>query len=303
MDKKEKYIIEQYKNGKHKYIIGQELGISEGQVARILKKYKIPTVVARDGNRKLFFYPEEIIRLYKNKNLSTREIGTLYGVGESVIRRVLEFNGIPIKKNGQKVFRDPNFFKEINSEEKAYILGLIFSDGSISENGNISIVQRADRKDIVEAFCQILKTNIHYYETKNQYFSSVQNLDWKKDLARYGIVPRKSTEADSLPLEEIPKSLRHHFLRGLFDGDGLCYFNQGSLVLGFCSNSQNIVEEFFREIDFEEDFTIWKGTVYFSNKSNLKWIEFFYEKVYRDSLFYCAIKREKIEERLRKIPS
>ena len=43
------------------------------------------------------------------------------------------------------------------------------------------------------------------------------------DLAKYGIIPRK-TGHEFLPIDEIPDNLIRHFIRGFFDGDGTYVF-------------------------------------------------------------------------------
>ena len=85
---------------------------------------------------------ENIIELY-NQNLTTVEIAEKLGCGPANIGRRLKKAGINYKRDYSKS-RLPNrinrhkinedFFESIDSESKAYFLGLMYSDGSVSKN-------------------------------------------------------------------------------------------------------------------------------------------------------------------------
>lgn len=298
MEKSIDEIIEKYKRGTSKKNLAQEYKMAERTISRILKENNIPTIAS--SNRGLWFYPGQIIELYRN-NISSTEIGKIFNVSDRTIINILRYHGVEIKKSGQKTFRDSNYFKEIKTEEQAYALGLLRSDGCILENGTISFVQGADRKELVEILSRIFNVPLKHYLARDEYYLSLRQLSWKEDLAKHGIIPRKSLESPGIKLELIPKDLQRHYLRGLFDGDGLCYFNQGSLVLGFCSSFKQDVEEFFNWFEEEEKFKIYFGTVYFGSKSNFKWVNCFYDKIYHDATLYGTLKRKRIEERLNKL--
>lgn len=119
-----------------------------------------------------------------------------------------------------------DFFKEINTEEKAYFLGLIFADGC--NNGKvISLGLKEDDKYLVEKFKSLIdpsntikmlinipkKTN-----HKTMFYFTVNSRGLSDDLSSHGAVPRKSLILE-FP-KSIPENLIHHFIRGYFDGDG-----------------------------------------------------------------------------------
>lgn len=291
-------IVKSYKKGEHIHQIASRIGASQKTVSKILSEEGV--VKVRSPHRKLFYFPEDIIEKYTVQNLSSDKIGKEYGVCDRTIIKILEFNKIPIKKHGQKTFRDVNFFKEIDSEEKAYVLGLLRSDGNISDDGTIQLVQSSERKDIVEILAKILNVPILYFDKRDEYRVSFRQLTWVEDLEKHGIVPRKSHTSPGLKIEHIPKKFQKDYIRGLFDGDGLCYFNQGSLILGFCSSFKLDVEEFFDWFESDQVFNIHFGTVYFSSRSNSEWVSYFYEKVYKEATLYGSLKRERVLERIAK---
>jgi len=122
------------------------------------------------------------------------------------------------------------FFKEIDTEEKAYFLGLLFADGHISteEKKYKQVIIRLCEDDLslLEKMSSIIECNepvytapqANRYSTKGQ-FSLHLGREWDnlKDYAKKDILPN------------IQKDLLHHFVRGIFDGDGCISIDKRSL--------------------------------------------------------------------------
>lgn len=135
------------------------------------------------------------------------------------------------KSNITKGF-DKRYFDTIDSKDKAYILGLLFSDGNIyinEESGHyiVSIKLQSSDSWILYKIKSLIgvKSKIHFYEEEGS--EGTHKLQFGcKDMvntliSKYGLVPNKSKiiRADKV-LEHIPKKLHRHFLLGVFDGDG-----------------------------------------------------------------------------------
>ena len=122
---------------------------------------------------------------------------------------------------------EDNFFENINTESKAYFLGLIYSDGTIYKDKNwnsyvISLTQSEKDKDIIFKFKNALKTNKKIYnghinETKT-YVLSVNSEKMFNDLNEKGVTQNKSLTIQFPTF--ISDELMPHFIRGYFDGDG-----------------------------------------------------------------------------------
>lgn len=125
---------------------------------------------------------------------------------------------------------DEDFFSVIDKEEKAYWLGFIFADGSVTirSTGQAVLQIKCHIKDIdhLNKFHKDIGTNkpIKYYSQKTAYSngkyaqSALISDKLVKDLIAKGCVPRKS-----LILKwpnDLPEELASHFMRGYFDGDG-----------------------------------------------------------------------------------
>lgn len=143
-----------------------------------------------------------------------------------------------------------SFFEKIDKPEKAYFLGLIATDGYISRTGYVSrLTSKKDKrinlvginlsetdKHILYSFQNYLKTRIKitinknskYIDKKNQkiYFSKpiyrflIRSEKLANDLLSKGIILKKSLKLKFPSHGIIPENLFHHYIRGLFDGDG-----------------------------------------------------------------------------------
>ena len=170
---------------------------------------------------------------------------------------------ISVKKVSRDIknidFND-NYFENIDTEEKAYFLGLIYSDGNVRErNGKyyLNIELKREDKYILEKFASELRCGNKIYDRDRitnfgeSHMSSFTTCNSKKlfdDLSKFNIIPDKSHTTKSFAnIEELmPKQLIKHFLRGLVDGDG-------TISRRYTTN-QNSISVYQNEIEFCYDF-------------------------------------------------
>lgn len=111
-----------------------------------------------------------------------------------------------------------NYFARIDAFHKAYDLGLLAADGTVLDNGAISLyLQKRDRV-LVAQLRDRIAPDAPIYEYKNSYGVKIGCREMAADLDRYNITPRKSLTLlwpDLLPGEMVVP-----FLLGYFDGDG-----------------------------------------------------------------------------------
>ncbi len=128
-------------------------------------------------------------------------------------------------------FADINYFKEINTKEKAYWLGFIYADGAIlklinkTRNNKINerFVLSQNRKDrvLIYRFTRTLGLNIkqiNYVEKSDSFEIKFRSHDIIKDLKNFGVFNQKSKIIQLPNLRSI--ELYYAFLLGYFDGDG-----------------------------------------------------------------------------------
>ena len=190
-----------------------------------------------NGKRgKLWQYEEEILKLY-NEGWNCAQLAKKYNTKKWTISKWVKRNGLPgfthiAKDLARKHYLDDNFFEKIDSQEKAYALGIYFSDGDICESlqqvrlgmQDIDVLEQI--KDAIK-FTGPIYSKIQKSNGKTIYTLAITSKKLKEDVMKLGCVPRKS-----LILKwptEVPVSLIRHFIRGLIDGDGCIskYSNTG----------------------------------------------------------------------------
>jgi hypothetical protein len=111
--------------------------------------------------------------------------------------------------------------QNINTEEKAYLLGLFYSDGNVSKNQHHSRLTLKDEiliKTLHEKF-----TFFNFYKIRNIYYELHSGINLvRKDLIDNGCLPDKSySNKNNIKIPNVG-NLINHFIRGYFDGDGGC---------------------------------------------------------------------------------
>lgn len=138
---------------------------------------------------------------------------------------------IPNKKEHKS-----NYFKTIDSEVKAYILGYLIADGSIEESNRKDRPSKLIRlrfgcitedDEIIRLIRSEIAPNnkLRYYQPKQPNHKQVTILQiCDKELINdlktlYNIQPRKTYLID-FEFPQIPKEFERDFIRGFIDGDG-----------------------------------------------------------------------------------
>lgn len=183
---------------------------------------------------------EQAIKLYNN-GTPYYKIAEIIGVSRKTISYHLRKAGL---QSNPKYVRniDPDklrkydysvadsIFDVINTEEKAYWLGMLYADGYVDDNKHsISLSLKEVDKEHVERFrsflCLDLKKIHKKIKTVKQkkyigYEFAFNSVKAVKRLEECGCGNNK-TFSLSFPSETIlPKELRFHFIRGYMDGDG-----------------------------------------------------------------------------------
>jgi DNA invertase Pin-like site-specific DNA recombinase len=179
-------------------------------------------------------FTKEVLEKAFAEHGSLKAVGRHYGVDATTIKRYMQSYGLktpePVRYNC-----DHQFFSR-DTEESFYVAGFIAADGCVKNNYTILDIGLA-KKD--EAQLQMIKdllkaeNPLHYKISKN----SRANPNWKdteavemritskqmcQDLLRFGITERK-THTLKFPEWILNHPLKHHFIRGYFDGDGSFY--------------------------------------------------------------------------------
>lgn len=125
------------------------------------------------------------------------------------------------------------FFDTIDTEAKAYWLGFITADGNTSQNGYTTAINlSAKDQDHLHKLAILLHANVietTWAKGDKSYpgcYLHVSDKYMHNTLVDIGIVPNKTVYDQSRITNAVPDHLIHHFVRGLFDGDGsICESN------------------------------------------------------------------------------
>ena len=167
-------------------------------------------------------YNSEILRLYA-EGKTTTELASVYDISVGMIRKFLKQHLIlrdDHLTHAKRYSYNEHFFDDIDSEEKAYFLGLLFADGHNSEKNYIRLSLHIKDIDIIKVFLKVLNSNLPIKfggKDKTMAVCNIYSKHMSDTLRTYGMVHNKYFN-DNFP--EIREELNIHFIRGYFDGDG-----------------------------------------------------------------------------------
>lgn len=234
----ENHVIDLYNNGNSCRKIGIQLSLNSTTIFNILKRNKVKTRT----NGGIDILPiNDIIDDYKN-GLRVVDISKKYGVCERTIYNYLDSANINRDHIYYNESLNRDYFEWIDSYDKAYFLGLLISDGYISNNTNeISITLRNEDSYILEIFSQKIKNQNPLYKNpyRNESTIHFKSKRLKDQLSYFGVVNCKSL-ITYLPIL-IPESNMNHLLRGIFDGNGWISLNPHTI--GFCAGNETIITQ------------------------------------------------------------
>jgi len=169
--------------------------------------------------------------MYTKDGLTPREIGEKFGVKRHQINYILEKNGVQKNSSDCKRKYEINeyYFDNIDTPNKAYILGFLYADGCnhIKHNNTITLELQQKDADILELIKNEIGSSkpLYWFNTirtdgvERHMVSMVLNSKHMCEmLSKCGCVHKKTF------LLEFPDFLEErlysHFIRGYFDRDG-----------------------------------------------------------------------------------
>lgn len=246
---------------------------------------------------------EDILELY-NQGLPPTQIAENLGCCPVNITRRLKKSGILFTRNYSatrysRINRyaiDEDYFKNIDSEGKAYFLGLMYSDGSVTNN---QFYLKLKDEDVIQQFKQELKTEAPIRRIEKPWDAYILTVSCKKlckHLIHQGCVPNK-TRVIQVP--KLREDLYRHFIRGFFDGDGClqlqdkiyrCRFDLTSASLQFLEKLRPIITARAitnGSLNKEKKYDVWH--LNYSGHQVIQILDW----LYKDSHFYLKRKYNK----------
>lgn len=162
--------------------------------------------------------------LHQEQGISLREIARQYNTTHGVIRRCLVSGGFAYK--ARKYPLNEEFFQKLDTLEKLYILGWIYSDGhvfSYDKKKHAGLKIKIQKRDayILEYFKNLIesKAPIKPDFTNGKEYSKITfgSIFIYSDLLKYGLEHQKTFKL-KYPIEQVWD--HRPFILGVFDGDG-----------------------------------------------------------------------------------
>ena len=274
--------------------------------------------------KKINFTEEEILKIissYQIDHESTFEIAKKYNVSNSTICRVFKNNNIKRDICGRKYFFEEDFFRKIDTDRKAYWLGLFYADGCVATNDTFSLGFKREDRYILETLARDVNyagdiIDIEEFKSiggrpPKKYYSSRINLCSKKfcnHLKEKGLSVNKTFRL-TYP-KYITKKLHKHFIRGLFDGDGFITISKNAGrwgIIGQLNLLENVKNILLNEVnvttniykkpnncwDLGLDFHVGK---FYNNKTNLDDLLILKKWLYEKSNLYFNRKKNSFDK-------
>jgi hypothetical protein len=170
---------------------------------------------------------EEWKELYDG-GISTANIGAKYkcspGTVLKYLRRVTDIRPARTDTARYTERREAyHFFDSIDTESKAYWLGFIYADGSLSNDGNRLLVYLSDvDTDHLEKLASIFgkRVTVGSYAAHTRAMLTIYSTHVWRQLVSKGIRPNKTYIDTPEVLDHVPQRFMRDFIRGNFDGDG-----------------------------------------------------------------------------------
>lgn len=184
----------------------------------------------------------------RSKGILGRDIISHYNISQRQYSNILKLEGIAKKYKVNKYKFNEDYFEVIDTEDKAYFLGFIVADGSVSSISNVIQITQKE-PDILHEFKKHIDYEGDLFKSNNRnvFDIKVSSDKMKKDLSRLGILPNKTM---MVKYPNINPHLQNHFMRGVFDGDGcisIHHDNRDNSERGqvnICSGSIDFINEY-----------------------------------------------------------
>ncbi len=266
-----------------------------------------------------------ILELYAS-GIGTYRMGKMLNRDRSTILKFLQKNvTIRHEKYRKYKFKNENYFDVIDTEDKAYFLGLLWADGCNFRKDKkgkqayqTSISLQESDEDIIRLFAKKIyqnddivryvdkNKNNHYDDLvrQNQYCLRIPSRHISDTLLNYGMEPRKSFTLELPKNIDFDENLWRAFIRGYYDGDGGISFNIHSKnysvrMLSSVAFSEDIHEKIkdYTDINFNKELKKCYSQPMMSIGLHGNWkCREFLDWLYKDATIYLQRKYDKYQD-------
>ena len=144
---------------------------------------------------------------------------------------------------------DKDYFKNINTPNKAYYLGWAVTDGNYlfeKNNHQYRLRLHSRDEDILHKFLSDINSNTIIYKRGNYSEVNICDRDFVNNLTQYGFCNNKTK---SIKYPDIPKEFDLDFIKGCFDGDGSYICTKKTHKISFVSASKYLFYQLISKLN------------------------------------------------------
>jgi len=237
--------------------VASMVGISAVTLTRVKRKLGIKTKRFAIHNKRITdLIKDQMVDLYKS-GMTGSEVAQKFGYKTSkTVEDVLKEKNVESRDACFRYKYDYDFFKAVDSHDKAYILGLLYTDGYIYKDyagfaiqlteGDRYLLERiASRIGLDATVIHINCDNKRKYmpNTKDMARLGVYSKVLAEQVKELGVIKRKTYHL-SIASNLIPKKYHYSLLRGIIDGDGsIGVDKRGVIWLKACMKSEQFAKD------------------------------------------------------------
>jgi len=257
-----KYLCEPTEHHEKRYAVKFITDIGVGReflrhrtMSMVQESTRYVSSISKNNIKEFDFRKEDDIANAYEQGYSMKTISDASDYTEWEVRKILLSHDVKIRGLNNKGERDEGFFDTIDSPEKAYLLGIIQTDGNVrlmERNASVTITQHKDYSWYLEDMLHLISDYVPKTNDRNCNQLTIGSKKIVKRLIEIGIVPNKSkTQTDEnidTLWSTIPDCYKGDFIRGLIDGDGCVrYFIQErgineSCHINLCSTQKHLLD-------------------------------------------------------------
>lgn len=260
-----------YKNQESITSIAKRCGIRETILYRVKREMGLDTQRFDIANKRLTPDIESMMILDYSKGKSSVEVAKKHGfANHKTVLDVLSRHGVQRRSTAKPTDYNIDYFEAIDSHDKAYILGLLLTDGYVIKNYT-GIAIQLTREDgyLLERIAEILGPSATIANidcsSKRKVFSNAKDMirlnahcpKMAQDLKQFGMVKNKTK---ILECPKINTEFLSSFCRGLWDGDGTIGIDKRGYIWCHLSTGSATFAQSFSRFPCEHSFNIRKPT-------------------------------------------
>ena len=248
-------VVKRLESGEKFSTLCKEYGFERHNYGRWLEQNGYRT--RRKSSKRVIIPDSQLVEAYKlitEQNYSLQQIAKAFGYSQKTLANRLwekyQFKTLP---NGKRPVND-HYFDSIDTAEKAYWLGFLLTDGTVSDNHRIEFCLQDQDKYAVENFRKAIVSKHDICKKVVRGF-----INWRisfcskpmaESLTALGCWPRK-TYNKILPI--IDQKLYSHFVRGYVDGNGSIHLSHCNSLTVQITTGSHIFAQQLQELLYQYD--------------------------------------------------